>query len=501
MAKRKKTDETTTSGGGIVIENIGPIERAVIPYPEEGGVVVLRGRNGQGKSTALEAIEAAVTGKGKLEPRDGTLRGTVEAFGVTIGASKSTTRKGELEVHTLDGKLDVASLVDPGLKDPVAADARRIKALVSLTQAKPDIGAFAELVGGQAKFAEIVRPSSTSGDDLIVIAEKVKRDFETVAREHEQKAENLSGRAAALATVPEGLDVTASDDAAALQAALEQRIGEAAALVNATRNADQIANQVAAAKAKLDTDDAKTIDARLLAAQTRRRETFAQMTADQANVERLRKELAAAEAAYRLSSAAHISAGDVLTAITSEHKQLAALLEAANAMVPTAPTTEQREAAVAAVDAARKAVERGALIRQVKTQLAEAAQITEQATAIAKEAATLRNAAKGIDGVLSDVVASAGVALRVQDGRLVLNTWRGETYFADLSHGERWKLALEIAIKAVGRGGVLVVPQEAWEGLDPTNRAAIRAHLTGSGVVAYTAEATDDPNVVAVEMK
>lgn len=500
MAKRKKTDETTTSG--IVIENIGPIERAVIPYPEEGGVVVLRGRNGQGKSTALEAIEAAVTGKGKLEPRDGTLRGTVEAFGVVIGASKSTTRKGELEVHTLDGKLDVASLVDPGLKDPVAADARRIKALVSLTQAKPDLNAFAALVGGWSQFAEIVPPSSTSGDDLIVIAEKVKRDFETVAREHEQKAENLSGRASALATVPEGLDVTDFDDVAKfhagmLQAALEQRIGEAAALLNATKNAERIAEQVAAAKAKLDTEDARTIDARLLAAQTRRRETFLLMGSDGSNVERLRRELAEAEAAYRLSSAAHIAAGDVLTAVTNEKKQLAALLEAANAMVPTAPTTEQREAAVAAVDAARKAVERGALIRQVKAQLTEAAKITEEATAIAKEAETLRNAAKGIDGVLSDVVASAGVALRVQDGRLVLDTSRGETYFADLSHGERWKLSLEIAINAVGRGGVLVVPQEAWEGLDPTNRAAISEQLKGSGVVAYTAEATDDTSVVA----
>lgn len=500
MAKRKKTDETT-SGGSIVIENIGPIERAVIPYPEEGGVVVLRGRNGQGKTTALEAIEAAVTGKGKLEPRDGTLRGTVEAFGVTIGASKSTTRKGELEVHTLDGKLDVASLVDPGLKDHVAADARRIKALVSLTQAKPDVTAFADLVGGQAEFAELVRPSSTSGDDLIVIADRVKRDFETAAREAEQKAENLSGRAAALATVPEGMDLSASDDASILQAALEERIGEASAVVNATRNAEQVAAQVAAAKAKLDTEEARTIDARLLSAQMRRRETFAQMTADQATVERLRKELAAAEAAHRLSSSAHIAAGDVLAAVTSEHKQLAALLEAANAMIPNAPTSEQREAAVAAVDAARKAVERGALIRQIKANLAEAAEVTAKATDYAKHAETLRKAAKGIDGVLSDVVASAGVALRVQDGRLVLDTSRGETYFADLSHGERWKLALDIAIKAVGRGGVLVIPQDAWEGLDPTNRAAIRAHLTGSGVVAYTAEATDDPNVVAVEMK
>ncbi|MCB1771940.1 MAG: AAA family ATPase, partial [Candidatus Competibacteraceae bacterium] len=48
----------------IMIKNIGAIESVSIPVPKGGGVVVLRGRNGSGKSTALDAIQSAVSGKG-----------------------------------------------------------------------------------------------------------------------------------------------------------------------------------------------------------------------------------------------------------------------------------------------------------------------------------------------------------------------------------------------------------------------------------------------------
>ncbi len=99
----------------IELTNIGPIEHLVIPVPERGGLCVLRGRNGRGKTKALEAVESALTGRGKLDVRDGALRGEVEAFGVTLKIGRSTRRTGELEVQSLDGRLSPAELVDPGL--------------------------------------------------------------------------------------------------------------------------------------------------------------------------------------------------------------------------------------------------------------------------------------------------------------------------------------------------------------------------------------------------
>jgi hypothetical protein len=104
-----------------------------------------------------------------------------------------------------------------------------------------------------------------------------------------------------------------------------------------------------------------------------------------------------------------------------------------------------------------------------------------------------------VDGVLTGLVSDLCAAIRIEDGRLVVTTTRGRTLFGELSHGERWRLALEFAIGAVGRGGVLVCPQEAWEGLDPGNREMVAELLTGSGVVMFTA-ACSDRETIGVEV-
>lgn len=481
----------------ISIENVGPIAKVVLPYPEDGGVVVLRGRNGMGKTTALEAIESAVTGKGKLDPRDGTLKGSVDAFGVRLTASRGTTRKGELEVHTLEGKLDISTLVDPGLKDADAADARRVRALVSLTQTKPDPTLFHDLVGGSKRFYELVSPASVTGDDLVAIAERVKRDIEKAAREQETKAENLRGSATALGTVPDGLDLSAECDSAKLQAALERAIGNQAATEEAVRSHQSVSGLVQQAREQLDTEAARTVEDRHAAAEEAYYAAVNALEEACELVEKVRAQLREVEADHKAAQDAKVAAHGVWKAVESERDQLATIRDAADKIVPRCPSIDQQEAAAQAVTEAREAVERGALIRQALKQKAEAEDVALKSQAHAIEAEKLRQAAKGVDGVLSDVVAASGVELRVQDGRLVLDTKRGETYFADLSHGERWKIALDIAIRAVGRGGVLVIPQEAWEGLDPVNRQAIAKQLAGSGVVLYTAEATEDDEIVA----
>jgi hypothetical protein len=118
----------------------------------------------------------------------------------------------------------------------------------------------------------------------------------------------------------------------------------------------------------------------------------------------------------------------------------------------------------------------------------------------AEEAKELREKAKQTDEVLSEIVAEIPACpLRVIDGRLVTDTKRGATFYADLSAGERWRIALDIAIQAVGTGGLLVIPQEAWEGLDPANRAAIDAQAKGAQVVVLTAECSADDGIVAVK--
>ena len=100
-----------------------------------------------------------------------------------------------------------------------------------------------------------------------------------------------------------------------------------------------------------------------------------------------------------------------------------------------------------------------------------------------------RDAAGGIDGVLSDAIAGLEAGLFVESGRLCVTTSRGSTPVGELSNGERWKLALDLGVRQVGKGGVLAIPQEAWEGLDPENRSIIDSHARAIGVVVLTAEA------------
>ncbi len=52
-------------------------------------------------------------------------------------------------------------------------------------------------------------------------------------------------------------------------------------------------------------------------------------------------------------------------------------------------------------------------------------------------------------------------------------------------------MALDVGVKEVGRGGVLAIPQDAWEGLDPENRSIIDSHARSIGVVVLTAEAAE----------
>ena len=164
----------------VEIKNVGPVEYLNLPIPEGGGIVVLHGRNGTGKTKSLEAIEKLTSGRGNVEVRDGELKGAVSGFGATLTIARSTTRRGEIEVESLSGKFSIADLVQPPVKDPTAADAKRIKTLVSLADAKADPALFHDLVGGAEAFAALI--PLVEADDLVTLASKVKREFEGAAR-------------------------------------------------------------------------------------------------------------------------------------------------------------------------------------------------------------------------------------------------------------------------------------------------------------------------------
>ena len=480
----------------LSMANVGPITSLALDIPNEG-IVVFRGRNGVGKSKALEAVSSLVNGKGSVSVRDGQLNGRVEGFGVEIKVGRSTRRTGELLVESLHSKMDVSSLVDPGIKSADSADAHRIKALVTLTGVKPAADLFYPLIGDRSDFEKLVGTNALESDDLVVMADRIKRDLESAARKEESQVEHAEGRARGCREAAAGIDVNAESDAGKLQGDLESAIQ-----LESRLRAELSAFEKASKAAKLASDQLEDAEASYSGLSVE----FA--TEQQLNAEAVEKNCESAvrraEEALRVAKSDHEKARNNLAhAITArksaeQHEStVKQWRDQIAAAIPAKPSEDHIARASKMVLSTRQAVEAGALIRKARLDLMAADQHSETAKEHAAKAVKLREAAKGTDEVLSSVVAKTGCPLRVEAGRLVLDTKRGATYFAELSHGERWKMALDIAIDAVGPKGVLTVPQECWEGLDGFAREAIAEHVAGRGVVILTAEASDDEEITA----
>jgi energy-coupling factor transporter ATP-binding protein EcfA2 len=477
--------KTQTQPNQLTIANIGPIERLAIPVPSEGGVIVLRGPNGAGKTTAIEAADSLMKGTGTLSRRDGQLSpGQVEGFGATIKVGARTTRTGELEVVSLGDRLNIADLVDPQVKDPAAADAKRIKALVSLTGVKADVALFDVDPNSEAarRVAGIADP--------VEMAALLKRAIEADARAAESKADTADGKAQAAAEIPAGLDMEAESDDAKLQAAVRQAVKDHAQIVGKRDAAREASNRAESARRMLATAEGNYGGPTVEEAEKALQAASDAHVAAVDKVVALRKQLAAAEAEAHKVHDKFEAASSVFRSATAHVAQMQQWRDSLDAAANVeGPADEAVDAAEAAITDAEAAAERGTLIRSIRQRQADAKAHNDAAAHYRDHAAALRKAAAGVDAALSRAVASE--SLRVVDGRLVTTTKRGDTYYADLSEGERWRVALDIAIEAVGERGVITIPQDAWEGLDPKNRAAVAQHLKGRKVTAITAEAAD----------
>lgn len=480
----------------INIDDLGPIHHASIPVPAGGGVVVMIGPNGCGKSHVVHAVEALTSKAGRIVTRDGAPRGEISAFGATLRVAQKLSRLGTLEVQHLDGKFNISDLVDPQLKDPVPADRKRIKALIQLSgQGKANVEPFYTLVGGQEPFTELVSPSALETDDMVTMAEQIKREFERIARTCASSAEILYGQAEIARGAAAGVNINAPHDKTALDKALElavvenSQLGERAkAAVQAAANAAQAKDALAKAKAEYKGLDVST-------ASYLSEEAGKKLSTRQSTVDRLKRELEEAEGLLVLIKHEKELADRTLAAAQTKEATVEEFRKLAEATIPPEVGLDDIEAANSRVEVARSAVETGILVRKAKEELEKAVGLKEDAVEAERKSILFREAAGSIDTVLSNCVQGLGVPLAVSGGRLVTETDRGTELFADLSRGEQYKLAIGIAVKAVGPGGIIPLPQEAWEGLDPSNRQIIAAEVENTGVIILTAEATDDPEL------
>jgi energy-coupling factor transporter ATP-binding protein EcfA2 len=485
----------------VTIENIGAIEQLSIPIPPEGGVVVLKGQNGTGKTTALRAAECLLTGKPAPGPSDGQTRGVVEGFGVTMKVGKMTRRAGELTVSGLDGKFDVSRLVDPGIKDPVAADAARVKALIGLTGVSADRQAFVELAGGEAALEAAVSVEDLQTTDLVEMVARCKRGFERLARAEEKAEEHARAEAETYARLGVA-DDEEFPDAEQLRAAFaeaSERVGALKRQEEAAKRDEGERDRLIRELARLAADATGPSIEALSADWTAKNDAW---IAAGDRVKDLEQQLTEARSVTKTAAAEADSARTKLSSArrADEHRQSIVASLAAVEM-SQAPSREEVAAALQEQLDIEATMNRRAIYGEAlrNRQSAEKAQL--KAAQHARLAAGHRNKANAAEDVLTEAVAKTGVGLRVlvkdAETRLVLDTARGVTPFAELSEGERWKLAIEVAIGCLPGNAVLFIRQEAWEGLDPINRKLIDQQARKHGVTILAAEASADPVVTA----
>jgi len=473
----------------VKLRDIGPIGNVTITL--QPGMNVLKGPNGAGKSRALEAVTRLTSGRGQVTPKDGATRGEAEGFGAVMRVGRKVTTTGALDVISLEGRFDIGHLIDPGLKDESAADAQRIKALVQLAGGSgADPALFYSLLGGQGEFDHYVSPSAVDTDDLVTMAARIKRDLEKHARLQTDEAEREVAAAEASRALAKDIDLTGPSDADALQSELEFAVAEHSRVTEQAKAITKQILEAQAAQRKL--AEAEASFSGLSLEQAMDAEAVTRETSAAANdeVARLEKLLQAARIAAQTADMQHENAVNALQNAISHAETIkvwrTAINEAANAEPIAAELIEQ---AASDVTAARQAADRGAVIRHARERSNSADEHMQHAAECRRVSDWLRDAGKATDEVLSELVGKLGCPLRVSGGRLVTDTARGETFYSELSHGERTKLALDIAAAAVGPDGLIVARQEFWEGLDPLNRQTVHQAMREAGVYGLTAEA------------
>jgi hypothetical protein len=499
---------TKDSKPDMVLDDIGPIEHMEFSLPDGGGIVVFRGRNGVGKTHALDAIDKMTTGRGGASVRDHQKRGVVSGLGMKLFVGGNTRRKGELSVEVLDSALSLADLVDPHLKSVAAADAKRIKTLVALSGAKPDIELFRTLVDDDT-FENHVAPAATKADDLISQAASVKRSIESATRVVEKLRDKAKADAEAHNMAVGDVDLSDVPDETGLRTALQDAMMTRSRLIAERDAADAVSDAIHKARTEL----------------AESKGSYAGPTVEAAELAFTRADTAEADAEtqYGIAKKAERVAIDVANKAAEVLKLRKQELHAANAAVGSAvshqadidgwqttiddsealpsPTAAAISEASDTLTEAQDEYDRIAEYNILKASQDRAAEATAEYEARKAEAEQLREAARGTDDVLSDVVAGLGIGieLKVEADRLYVDTTRGQTPFCELSMGERWRLAIDVAVAVAPSQALFPVPQEGWEGLDPINRQEVLTALKEHGVWILTAEASGDDGIVAAE--
>lgn len=491
----------------IKLQNAGPVESLTVPVQDEGCIIIIRGMNDCGKSESLKAFSRLLGSNEKIRKRYGSKRGFVEGLGARIDLMANARESGQCEAVSLEGSLDIGDLIDPGLKDPVAADKARIKALLTVRGVKAEINRFCPLVEfNKGDMTNWVSDGTLAATDLVDMAARLKKDFEKESRSLADYAKTADAGARAKRESADGLDLEAESDGEKLQGLLEAAITQEARTLTTRVGQVTAANKRDTAKRNLAEAEAGYKGPTLEEAEKEGGKIAELQDAAMTEVKAHRKALEAAvaeesrlETAYEICREKRKAASQHREAMAGWHETIES---AANVKEVS---NEELSEAVASVKKAREAVEHGVRIRDAQKALAEAEDLQGDANTLQTQADQLRDAAKGTTDVLAEAV-QAGTLIPVTDDhgnfRFAVKSEHGDdrrTYYHDLGPGIRTAIAIKetaSCLRALDPGALklalVVLPQPMWEGLDWEQREHVWKHVRQLGVNLITGECDKD---------
>lgn len=436
------------------------------------GLYVLEGSNGAGKSSAMEALRAACGDRAAVaEPTDGTESGEVRVGGVRMIVGAKRLLNGLPSMHLADDS-PIGKLVEPGIKDPRAANRARIDALMLLVPLPADDAAKKELTDGDFDFASTIRGHFPSA---LAFGDEVKSRAHALALESEKRAAELEGEVGVLmrdlGAVPAATSTLTVADAEKTYEMMTRRAiearAQAQARVDLERRQAEIGEKIGERPSLIEVWE----------------------SADKAKIRYSNAEMEAASARMAMK-AAEKALSDTLVADEKWVGQSEILRRPVEGpTLAEADTAEKARSTAAEMLEAAKAAEQQ---RATRERLGNAKTKQDKAAA---EGERFRKLAKRVPYALGRVLKRAGIAgLTVDDdGILCMVDERGVLVpFADrLSFGQRVSIALECAIHAnrARESSVpcaLMLESEFYLGLDAQHKQELRELVEAKGLYMLT---------------
>ena len=453
-----------------------------------GTVTVFNGPNGVGKSTALDTIRSAVARKNvaDLEPTDGERAGVAEFDGVTIKVGRTVRfdGKGEPTCVLIEGGDDVAAFIDPGVKDPVAADRKRLERLCSIVGAELSPVEIRQFVGAELWDDWQASAGKDKSEGYVETVRRLKRWMEEQARAIETKIANCTGEIDGIGALPAvGSDApSAAGSLEALRAELSESHKRCQQVI-ARRDAGRAAASLMQSQASFATPE--TYDDEISSFKDLIKASQTEIEAIERKLAVLRNEKSGFEESLRLAESLRHAAVQAQQANADLQRKISEMATDSDVREAEAAVQSAQDAVTAATIASQNAAD----IARKRQRLAE---LKSQREKLEAQAVQCREKASSALNLMQNVVKGLKDWSISEDLRLCVRTDRSkQEAFADLSPGLKAVRALELSCaKAVGdgRSKLVVCPQTVWESLDGSNKELVRQWVADRNLIMVAAE-------------